>query len=128
MSGRPKQRSHKYRARRLINSEQFWDLVFDLIRNGQNLPAISKAVDVPYRTLWGWINESDENRQRYNKLKEEQDEMIRVKIDEFINSMMQGDIQVETEITKNGLIQYRIRINICEKTRRQNAFLEQIKF
>ena len=85
-------------------------------------------MDVPYRTLWGWINKSDENRQRYNKLKEEQDEMIRVKIDEFINSMMQGDIQVETEITKNGLIQYRIRINICEKTGRQNAFLEQIKF
>ena len=54
--------------------------------------------------------------------------MIRVKIDEFINSMMQGDIQVETEITKNGLIQYRIRTNICEKTGRQNAFLEQIKF
>ena len=54
--------------------------------------------------------------------------MIRVKIDEFINSMMQGDIQVETEITKNGLIQYRIRLKIFEKTGRQNAFLEQIKF
>ena len=74
-----------------------------------------KSCGCPYRTLWGWINESDENRQRYNKLKEEQDEMIRVKIDEFINSMMKGDIQVETEITKNGLIQYRIRINILKK-------------
>ena len=76
MSGRPKQRSRKYRARRLINSEQFWDL----IRNGQNLPAISKAVDVPYRTLWGWINESDENRQRYDGARKEQDEMIRLMI------------------------------------------------
>ena len=81
MSGRPKQRSRKYRARRLINSEQFWDLIFDLIRKGQNLPAISKALDVPYRTLWGWINESDENRQRYDWARKEQDEMIRVKID-----------------------------------------------
>ena len=80
MSGRPKQRSRKYRARRLINSEQFWDLIFDLIRKGQNLPAISKALDVPYRTLWGWINESDENRQRYDGARKEQDEMIRLKI------------------------------------------------
>ena len=86
MSGRPKQRSQKYRARRLINSDQFWDLVFDLIRNGQNLPAISKAVDVPYRTLWGWINESDENRQRYDKVKEEQDVLIRQKIKKKFNN------------------------------------------
>ena len=87
MSGRPKQRSRKYRARRLISSEQFWDLVFDLIRSGQNLPAISKAVDVPYRTLWGWINESEENRQRYDEVKEEQIEMIRKKVDEVFDSV-----------------------------------------
>ena len=80
MSGRPKQRSRKYRARRLTNSKQFWDLIFDLIRKGQNLPAISKALDVPYRTLCGWINESDENRQRYDGARKEQEEMIRLKI------------------------------------------------
>ena len=79
MSGRPKQRSRKYRVRRLINSEQFWDFIFDLIRSGQNLPAISKAVDVPYRTLWGWINESDENRQRYDGARKEQIVLIRQK-------------------------------------------------
>ena len=76
MSERPRKRSRKYRAKRLINSEQFWDLIFDLIRSGQNLPAISKAVDVPYRTLWGWINESKENRKRYDEAKDEQIEMI----------------------------------------------------
>ena len=80
MSERPRKRSRKYRARRLINSEQFWDLIFNLIRKGQNLPAISKALDVPYRTLWGWINESDENRQRYDGARKEQDEMISLKI------------------------------------------------
>ena len=80
MPGRPKQRSQKYRARRLINSEKFWDLVFYLIRSGQNLSAISKSLDVPYRTLWGWINESDENRQRYDGARKEQDEMIRLMI------------------------------------------------
>ena len=58
----------------------------------QNLPAKSKAVDVQYRTLWGWIDEYEENRQIYNKVREEQDEMIRVKIDEFRTSMRQGDI------------------------------------
>ena len=80
MSERPRKQSRKYRAKRLINSEQFWVFIFDLIRSGQNLPAISKAVDVPYRTLWGWINESDENRQRYDGARKEQDEMIRLKI------------------------------------------------
>ena len=79
MSERPRKRSRKYRAKRLINSEQFWDLIFNLIRKGQNLPAISKALDVPYRTLWGWINESDENRQRYDGARKEQDVLIRQK-------------------------------------------------
>ena len=65
-----------------MNSEQFWDLIFDLIRNGQNLPAISKVLDVPYRTLWGWINESEKNRQRYDEAREEQFERIRLKIDQ----------------------------------------------
>ena len=84
MSGRPKQRSRKYRVRRLINSEQFWDFIFDLICSGQNLPAISKAVDVPYRTLWGWINESDENRQQYDGARKEQELLIRVKINRVL--------------------------------------------
>ena len=84
MSGRPKQRSRKYRARRLVNSEQFWDLVFDLIRSGQNLPAISKAVDVPYRTLWGWINGSEQIRKKYEDAKEKQHEKIQKKIVDII--------------------------------------------
>ncbi len=74
-----------------MNSEQFWDLIFDLIRNGQNLPAISKVLDVPYRTLWGWINESEENRQRYDEAREEQFERIRLKIDQVFEFMMHID-------------------------------------
>ena len=70
-----------------MNSEQFWDLIFDLIRNGQNLPAISKVLDVPYRTLWGWINESEEYRQRYDEARKELYKMIRVKIDEFMDAI-----------------------------------------
>ena len=65
--------------------------------DGQNLPALSKAVDVPYRTLWGWINESEENRQRYDELREQQYEMISVRVDEVFDSTRQGDIQVESE-------------------------------
>jgi len=38
-------------------------------------------LDVPYRTLWGWINESEENQQRYDVAREDQDEMIRLKVD-----------------------------------------------
>ena len=67
-----------------MNSEQFWDLIFDLIRNGQNLPAISKVLDVPYRTLWGWINESEEYRQRYEEARNDQDEMIRMRVSEVL--------------------------------------------
>ena len=74
-----------------MNSEQFWDLIFDLIRSGQNLPAITKALDVPYRTLWGWINESEENRQRYDEAREEQDEMISIRIDEVFDLMKHID-------------------------------------
>ena len=55
--------------------------------DGQNLPAISKAVDVPNRTLWGWINESQENRKRYDEAREEQVEMIRLNIDEVMDSV-----------------------------------------
>ena len=55
--------------------------------DGQNLPAISKATDVPYRTLWGWINDSEEKRKWYDEALEEQDEMLRVKVDEVIYSI-----------------------------------------
>jgi len=54
-------------------------------------------VDVPYRTLWGWINESKELRQRYDDAREDQDEMISVRVDEVFDSTRQGDIQVESE-------------------------------
>ena len=50
--------------------------------DSQNLPAIPKVLDVPYRTLWEWINESEENRQRYDETREEQFKMIRLKIDQ----------------------------------------------
>jgi len=62
-----------------------------LIRSGQNLPAISKVLDVPYRTLWGWINESEKNRQRYDEAREEQFERIRLKIDQVFEFMMHID-------------------------------------
>jgi len=61
------------------------------------LLAISKALDVPYRTLWGWINESDEYRQRYDEALEEQDEMIRVKVDDVMDSIRQSNIQIVSE-------------------------------
>ena len=55
--------------------------------DGQNLPAISKVLDVPYRTLWGWINESEEFRKIYDEAMEEQNEMISVKVDEVMDSV-----------------------------------------
>ena len=40
---------------------------------------------MPYRTLWGWINESEENLQRYDEAKEEQSDVVRVKVYEIIH-------------------------------------------
>ena len=40
-------------------------------------------MNLPYRTLWVWINDSEENPKRYDKAREEQDEKIRVKIDDI---------------------------------------------
>ena len=67
------------------------------ILDGQNLPAITKALDVPYRTLWGWINESEEKRKRYEEALEEQDEMIRMKVDEVLDSLGQFVTPVVSE-------------------------------
>ena len=52
--------------------------------DGQYLPAISKALDVPYRTLWGWINESEEYRQRYAEAREGQYKMIKMRVSEVL--------------------------------------------
>ena len=37
-------------------------------------------MDVPYRSLWGWIDDSKGLRQRYEVVREEQFGMIRVQI------------------------------------------------
>ena len=60
--------------------------------DGQNLPDIPKVLDVPYRTLRGWINESEENRQRYEEARGEQYEMIRVRVD-YIMDAMRGSVE-----------------------------------
>ena len=39
--------------------------------DGQNLPAIPKVFDLPQRTIWDWINESEENRQRYDEARQQ---------------------------------------------------------
>jgi len=75
------------------------------------LLAISKALDVPYRTLWGWINESDEYRQRYDEALEEQDEMIRVKVDDVMDSKRQSNIQIVSKDYKKW-INLRIRLKL----------------
>ena len=55
--------------------------------DGQNLPALSKSLGCALQVLQGWINESEENRQRYDEARKDQYEMIRVKVDEVVDSM-----------------------------------------
>ena len=40
-------------------------------------------LDVPYRTLWGWINESEENQLRYDEAREKHYQKIIVKIEKI---------------------------------------------
>ena len=47
-------------------------------------------MDAPCRSIWGWINESKENRKRYDDAREEQDEMIKIKIEVFMDSIRQA--------------------------------------
>jgi len=42
---------------------------------------------VPQRTIWDGINESEENRQRYDEARKNQDDIIKVKIDEVMDAM-----------------------------------------
>ena len=46
-------------------------------------------LDVPYRTLWVWIDESEENRQRYDEARIKQDEMIRMRVSEVLEWSLQ---------------------------------------
>jgi len=43
------------------------------------------------------FNESEENRQSYDEARKDQYEMIRMKVDEVLDSTRKGDIQVESE-------------------------------
>ena len=64
---------------------------------------------MPYRTLWGWINESDENRQRYDGARKEQDEIIYTPTTTypFVISKRTGMsvIQVADKVLYTGLIE-----------------------
>ena len=62
--------------------------------DGRNLPAITKALDAPYRTLWGWINESEVNRQRYEEARKYQDEMISIRVAEVFDLMTHIDSHI----------------------------------
>ena len=60
MAGRHKMRTKWARNQKLLNDDNFWYLIFELIERGQNLPAISKAVDVPYSSMSKFINDHEE--------------------------------------------------------------------
>ena len=59
MAGRLKMRTKRARNQKLLNNDNFWDLIFELIESGQNLPAIAKAIDVPYSSMSKFINDDE---------------------------------------------------------------------
>ena len=70
---------------------------------------IKKALDVPYRTLWDWINASEEYRQKYDEAREEQDDLIREKVDEVLDFNWLVDdrsiYRIEEKLSENDLSQ-----------------------
>ena len=59
MAGRHKMRMKWARNQKLLNDDNFWVLVFELIERGQNLPAIAKAVDVPCSSMSKFKNDDE---------------------------------------------------------------------
>ena len=76
MAGRVKMRTKWARNQKLLNDDNFWVLVFELIERGQNLPAISKAVDVPYSSMSKFINDQEGLKASFQKAKLIQEENI----------------------------------------------------
>ena len=76
MAGRYKMRSRWTRNQALLNDKNFWDLVFELIESGQNLPAISKAVDVPYSSMSKFINDDEVLKGSFHQAKLNQQKNI----------------------------------------------------
>ena len=69
MAGRLKMRTKWARNQKPLNDDNFWVLVFELIERGQNLPAISKAVDVPYSSMSKFINDQEGLKASFQKAK-----------------------------------------------------------
>ena len=76
MAGRHKMRTKWARNQKLLNDDNFWDLIFELIERGQNLPAISKAVDVPYSSMSKFINDDEVLKGSFHQAKLNQQKNI----------------------------------------------------
>ena len=87
MAGRHKMRTKWARNQTLLNDDNFWVLVFELIERGQNLPAISKAVDVPYSSMSKFINDHEVLKASFHKAKLNQEENIIIFLQKKLNSL-----------------------------------------
>ena len=76
MAGRHKMRMKWARNQKLLNDDNFWDLIFELVERGQNLPAIAKAVDVPYSSMSKFINDHEGLKASFLKSKLNQEKNI----------------------------------------------------
>ena len=76
MAGRHKMRTKWARNQKLLNDDNFWYLIFELIERGQNLPAISKAVDVPYSSMSKFINDDEVLKGSFHQAKLNQQKNI----------------------------------------------------
>ena len=76
MAGRLKMRTKWARNQKLLNDDNFWDLIFELVERGQNLPAIAKAVDVPYSSMSKFINDDEVLKGSFHQAKLNQQKNI----------------------------------------------------
>ena len=72
MSGRPVIRINRQREQILLNHSQFWNFVFKSIRAGQNLPGLTKVLNISYNAVTRRINTSVRLRKRYEKARQMQ--------------------------------------------------------
>ena len=91
--------ARKRREKLMLSHPMFWNFVFRSIRQGQNLPGISKVMDVGYNAIMGRINTSDSLRKRYHKAKFRQEDSLE-------NKWFDIETEIMAEIrqsNKNGL-------------------------
>jgi hypothetical protein len=93
MAGNPQKKAKREKADKLFATSDFWEMIFDEISTGQNLPGLAHAANLPYRWIIDKINSSPELRANYDKAKNAQGISQAERISELAAKVESGEIE-----------------------------------